>query len=183
MAASGRIRSRGLISTGFAGTPFVAPALTATGHTRQAYRLLLARSCPSWLYQVLMGATTTWERWDSMLPDGTVNPGDMTSFNHYALGAVADWLHRSVAGLAPADPGYRRVRVAPRPGGGLTHAAARHLGPYGEVSVSWQLDDGGRLSVQVDVPVGSTAEVDLPGSNPVSVGHGHHEFSVTFDGV
>ena len=72
-----------------------------------------------------MGATTIWERWDSMLPDGSVNPGEMTSFNHYALGAVADWLHRRVAGLAPAAPGYRRVLVRPRPGGGLTHAGPR----------------------------------------------------------
>ena len=65
---------------------------------------------PSWLYPVTMGATTIWERWDSMLPDGTINPGQMTSFNHYALGAVADWMHRTVGGLAPAEPGYRRVR-------------------------------------------------------------------------
>ena len=71
-----------------------------------------------------MGATTIWERWDSLLPDGTVNPGEMTSFNHYALGAVADWLHRTVAGLAPAAPGYRRSDHAPPPGGGL-HARGR----------------------------------------------------------
>ena len=79
------------------------------------YRLLLQTECPSWLYPVTMGATTIWERWDSMLADGTINPGEMTSFNHYALGAVADWLHRRVAGLAPAEPGYRRLTVAPRP--------------------------------------------------------------------
>ena len=80
--------------------------------------------------------TTVWERWDSMLPDGTINPGDMTSFNHYALGAVADWLHRTVAGLAPAAPGYRRLRVAPQPGPGITSAAATHETPYGTASVS-----------------------------------------------
>ncbi len=79
----------------------------------------------------LQGATTVWERWDAMLPGGTVNPGTMTSFNHYALGAVADWLHRSVAGLAPAEPGYRRIRFAPQPGGGLTHASATQRTPYG----------------------------------------------------
>ena len=80
-----------------------------------AYRLLLQSGCPSWLYPVTMGATTIWERWDSMLPDGRINPGEMTSFNHYALGAVADWLHRTVAGLAPAAPGYRGSLVRPRP--------------------------------------------------------------------
>ena len=73
-----------------------------------------------------MGATTIWERWDSMLPDGRVNPGEMTSFNHYAFGAVADWLHRTVAGLAPAEPGYRRLEIRPLPGGSFTHARARH---------------------------------------------------------
>ncbi len=106
--------------------PLVSDALTRTGHLDKAYDLLLEQDCPSWLYQVVMGATTVWERWDSLLPDGNVNPGTMTSFNHYALGAVADWLHRVVGGLAPAAPGYRVVRFAPQPGGGLTSASARH---------------------------------------------------------
>ena len=75
------------------------------------YRLLLQRECPAWLYPVTMGATTIWERWNSLLPDGSVNPGEMTSFNHYALGGVADWLHRIVGGLAPAEPGYRRIAM------------------------------------------------------------------------
>ncbi len=113
-------RSGYRISTGFAGTPFITDALTQTGHVDDAYRLLLQTECPSWLYPVTMGATTVWERWDSMLPDGTINPGQMTSFNHYALGAVADWMHRVVGGLAPLEPGYASVLVAPQPGGGLT---------------------------------------------------------------
>ncbi len=108
------------IGTGFVGTPLICDALCNTGAYADAYRLLLQRECPSWLYPVTMGATTIWERWDSMLPDGSVNPGEMTSFNHYALGAVADWLHRTVGGLAPAQPGYRQIAVRPRPGGGLT---------------------------------------------------------------
>ena len=97
------------IQTGFAGTPYVPHALTETGHLDEAYRLLLQRECPSWLYPVTMGATTIWERWDSMLPDGTINPGQMTSFNHYALGAVADWMHPA-SGASPRSslvtPGY-----------------------------------------------------------------------------
>ncbi len=117
------------IGTGFLGTPLVCDALTGTGHVDTAYRLLTQRSCPSWLYQVDLGATTVWERWDSMLDDGNVNPGEMTSFNHYALGAVADWIHRTVAGLAPAEPGYRRLLIRPRPGGGLTWARAEHDTP------------------------------------------------------
>ena len=127
------------IATGFAGTPYVTDALTTTGHVAEAYRLLLQTENPSWLYPVTMGATTIWERWDSMLPDGTINPGEMTSFNHYALGSVADWLHRTVAGLAPAEPGYRRVRVAPRIGGGLTWAHASLRSPSGEIAVGWRL--------------------------------------------
>ncbi len=89
------------ISTGFVGTPLICDALCSQGYAEAAFRLLMQRECPSWLYPVTMGATTIWERWDSMLPDGKVNPGEMTSFNHYALGAVADWLHRTAAGLAP----------------------------------------------------------------------------------
>ena len=108
------------IATGFAGTAYVLDALTETGHLDDAYQLLLQRECPSWLYPVTMGATTIWERWDSILPDGTVNPGEMTSFNHYALGAVADWMHRTIGGVRLAAPGCRRVRIAPRPGGGIT---------------------------------------------------------------
>ncbi len=157
------------IATGFAGTPYVTDALTATGHLDDAYRLLLEQECPSWLYPVSMGATTIWERWDSMLPDGSINPGQMTSFNHYALGAVADWMHRTVAGLAPAEPGYQRVRIAPQPGGGLTWAKASLRTPHGEVRVSWEVVDG-KLLVDVTVPDGVEADVLLPGAAPQTTG-------------
>ncbi|BBH67963.1 alpha-L-rhamnosidase [Actinoplanes sp. OR16] len=166
------------IGTGFAGTPLVLDALTDTGHLEEAYRLLLSRECPSWLYPVTMGATTIWERWDSMLPDGSINPGNMTSFNHYALGAVADWMHRVIAGLAPAAPGYRSLLVRPRPGGGLSSASASHLTPYGRATVAWRRD-GGTLAVDVTVPPGCDATVDLPGSPPVTVGSGQHRFGVS----
>jgi len=167
------------IATGFVGTPLIADALADNGYADVAYRLLLQTECPSWLYSVTMGATTVWERYDSMLPDGSINPGEMTSFNHYALGGVADWLHRRVAGLAPAAPGYRRLRVAPLPGGGLSRVAARHLTPYGEASVGWEIVDGSLL-VRAVVPVGSTAEVVLPGVDVVEVGHGTHEWTVSW---
>ncbi|WP_199433451.1 glycoside hydrolase family 78 protein [Qaidamihabitans albus] len=165
------------IATGFAGTPVICDALADTGQLDTAYALLTQRECPSWLYPVTRGATTIWERWDSLLPDGTVNPGEMTSFNHYALGAVADWLHRTVAGLAPAEPGYRRLLVRPRPGAGLTHAAATHETPYGRASVSWRAEHG-ELAVDVDVPAGSTATVDLPGQSPFTVASGRHHWRV-----
>src|SRR4029079_8971891 len=146
------------ISTGFVGTPLLGDALCHVGAYDTAFRLLTQRECPSWLYPVTMGATTIWERWDSLLPDGSVNPGEMTSFNHYALGAVADWLHRTVAGLAPAETGYRRILVRPRPSGGLTHASAVADSPYGRVEVAWHRT-AGRLDVTVTVPPGATALV------------------------
>jgi alpha-L-rhamnosidase len=164
------------ISTGFVGTPLIADALTSAGKSDVAYRLLLQTGVPSWLYPVTMGATTVWERWDSLLPDGNINPGEMTSFNHYALGGVADWLHRRVAGLAPATPGYREIEVRPAIGRGLTSASARHLTPYGEAFVAWERANG-RLALSVMVPVGATATVHLPGApSPVRVQHGHHHF-------
>jgi alpha-L-rhamnosidase len=161
------------LSTGFAGTPFVTDALTATGHLDDAYRLLLQQECPSWLYSVTMGATTVWERWDSMLPDGSINPGQMTSFNHYALGAVADWMHRVVGGIAPGEPGYRTVRVAPRPGGGLTWATTSLDTRHGWVVVEWRVTDG-ELEVDLSVPDGVTAEIDLPDGQLQRVTGGRH---------
>ncbi|AEE47099.1 alpha-L-rhamnosidase [Cellulomonas fimi] len=175
------VRSRGYtVSTGFAGTPVVTDALSRTGHLDTAYRLLLSHEAPSWLATIDLGATTIWERWDSMLPDGTVNPGDMTSFNHYALGSVADWIHRTVGGLAPTAAAYRELRVAPRPGVGVTSAAVRHLTPFGEATAQWELRDG-ELAVQFSVPVGTTAVVDLPGRAPYRVGHGTHRATVAFE--
>ena len=165
------------IATGFVGTPLVTDALSSTGSPAAAYDLLLERGCPSWLYPVTQGATTIWERWDSLLPDGRVNPGSMTSFNHYALGAVADWLHRVVAGLAPLAPGYREVRFAPRPGGGLTRASARHRSPYGTVGISWELVDG-ELTVETELPTGTTGVLDLDGEPSQPLGPGTHRHSV-----
>jgi len=166
------------IGTGFVGTPLICDALTAASEVDTAYQLLLQTRHPSWLYPVTMGATTIWERWDSLLPDGTINPSGMTSFNHYALGAVADWLHRTVAGLAPAAPGYRLIRVAPRPGGGLTHAQAEHHTPYGPAAVAWTRT-GTRFDLTVTVPPGAHARVELPAPDvmPVEIGSGTHHFT------
>ncbi|WP_136709050.1 family 78 glycoside hydrolase catalytic domain [Agromyces sp. H66] len=165
------------ISTGFAGTPYVMDALTRTGYLDDAYRLLLQRDCPSWLYPVTMGATTIWERWDSMLPDGSINPGEMTSFNHYALGAVVDWLHRTVGGLAALEPGYRRILVAPRPGGGIDWAETSLETPHGRAAVRWSVESG-TFTVVAEVPEGTAAVLRLPGVADESVGPGRHRRSV-----
>lgn len=167
------------VSTGFAGTPYILDALTQTGHLDDAYRLLTERQSPSWLYMVDMGATTMWERWDSLLPDGSVNPGEMTSFNHYALGSVADWIHRTVAGIAPLEPGYRKILVAPRPGGGINAAQAELMTPFGSAAVSWQINDA-RLAVQVTVPPGTSALCQLPGGADEVLGPGEHALAVDY---
>ncbi|WP_376796408.1 family 78 glycoside hydrolase catalytic domain [Thermogemmatispora sp.] len=169
------------ICTGFVGTPIICDALCSVGAAEVAFRLLLQRECPSWLYPVTMGATTIWERWDSLRPDGSLNPGEMTSFNHYALGSVADWLQRTVAGLAPAAPGYRRLLVRPVPGGGLTYAAARLQTPYGLAAVQWQIEDE-TFELQVVVPPNTTARIVLPGTDApqAEVGSGSHRWRVPY---
>jgi alpha-L-rhamnosidase len=163
------------VSTGFAGTPFITHALTDTGHVDEAYRLLLEEGCPSWLYPVTMGATTVWERWDSMLPDGTINPGEMTSFNHYALGAVADWMHKAIGGIRPLEPGYARVLIAPQPGEGISWAKTSLKTPHGVVRVEWTLDDGG-FRLEATVPDGVAADVVLPDGARHTIGGGTHRF-------
>jgi alpha-L-rhamnosidase len=165
------------ITTGFVGTPLLCDALCSVGEYDAAFRLLIQKECPSWLYPVTMGATTIWERWDSLRPDGSINPGEMTSFNHYALGAVADWLHRTVAGLAPAAPGYRRLDIHPVPGAGLTSARARHNTPYGMAESSWVLEDG-QMTVDIVVPPNTTASVTLPGQTGESfeIGSGNYRW-------
>ncbi|MFH9861354.1 family 78 glycoside hydrolase catalytic domain [Streptomyces sp. NPDC017202] len=162
------------IATGFVGTPLICDALTDTGHLDVAYRLLTQTACPSWLYPVTMGATTIWERWDSMRPDGTLNPGGMTSFNHYALGAVADWMHRTVGGITATAPGYRGILLRPRPGGGITWARTRHDTPYGTLSLAWELTATGDLTARVEIPEGCEATAELPGCPPVRLGPGTH---------
>lgn len=168
------------ISTGFAGTPFITDALTETGHLEDAYRLLLQQDCPSWLYPVTMGATTIWERWDSMLPDGSINPGEMTSFNHYALGAVADWMHRVIGGISPLAPGYSRVLVAPRPGGGLTSAESSLETPHGRVAVRWSIVDR-QLSVDVELPPGVDGVLRLTGEDDRDLTSGKLSATVRYE--
>lgn len=167
------------ISTGFAGTPLVTDALSMTGHLDEAYLLLLETGCPSFLYPVTMGATTIWERWDSIRPDGTINPSGMTSLNHYALGAVLDWMHRTIGGLTALEPGYRHVRIAPQPGGGLTYARLRHDTVHGEVRIAWSITDRA-MSLEARIPAGTTAEVTLPlhpDSPTVNISGGTHQWS------
>ena len=183
VAAGARIaqlaeKNRYRISTGFVGTPLVLPALSEVGDTVTAYRLLTETECPSWLYTVTMGATTIWERWDSMRPDGSINPGEMTSFNHYALGGVADWMQRVIGGVAPAEAGYRRLRLraGTRPWGHLGEQLAAHAVRVA-ASCEWRLD-GAEMTVEVTVPPNTSGTVVLPGAaTSHEVGSGRHRWT------
>lgn len=177
----------GHLGTGFPGTPFILFALSDNGYVDEAYDLLLQTDAPSWLYMTESGGTTIWERWDALRPDGSVNTADlssgkedggggMVSFNHYAAGAVGDWLYRRIAGLEPVSGGYRRFRAAPVPGGGLTSAEATVRTAFGYASSAWRLN-GGTFSLRVEVPVSTTAEVVLPDGTTYDVDSGTHEFS------
>ncbi|MFF0224224.1 family 78 glycoside hydrolase catalytic domain [Streptomyces sp. NPDC004629] len=173
--------AEGRISTGFLGTPLVLPALTAAGQHEQAYQLLLNDRCPGWLHQVRHGATTIWERWDAIDESGTIHAGDlgngasMMSLNHYAYGAVAAWLFRVVAGLAPdaEAPGYRRIVFAPVPGGGLTWARAEMKTRYGAAAIRWEIvADSASFIADIEIPSGASGVFVLPPGTrePVSGG-------------
>ncbi|MEU1482964.1 alpha-L-rhamnosidase [Streptomyces sp. NPDC005752] len=169
------------LSTGFLGTPRLLPVLTDTGHTDVAYRLLLRRTFPSWGYQIDRGATTMWERWDSVRPDGSFQDAGMNSFNHYAYGSVGEWMYANIAGIAPGAPGFRKVVVRPRPGGGVTQAEGRFDSRYGPVSTRWKKDADG-FALRVALPPNTTAEVWVPGGDERSSGRGPAAFLRQDDG-
>ena len=161
------------LTTGFLGTPALTRTLSTTGHLTEAYSLLLNENYPSWLYPVKHGATTIWERWDGQKPDGTFQDRSMNSFNHYAYGAVGDWMYRVVAGLDmdPAQPGYRHLVIVPQPGGGFSFARASLATPYGDAASGWKLV-GDTLQVSVRVPANSHATIHLPGARVALVREG-----------
>jgi alpha-L-rhamnosidase len=163
------------IATGFAGTAYVLDALSMSGHLEEAYGLLLQTECPSWLYPVYMGATTVWERWDSITPDGSINPGEMTSFNHYAFGSVADWMHRIVGGLAPLEPGYSKVVIEPRPHASLHESITTLDTRHGRIQVTWERVTD-RLRLCVELPRQVTARVTVNGETSEVTG-GTHNFT------
>jgi alpha-L-rhamnosidase len=160
----------GHLTTGFLGTPYFCRVLSDNGRLEDAYALLLREDYPSWLYQVTKGATTIWEHWDGLKPDGSMWSPDMNSFNHYAYGAVGDWLYRVAAGLDtdPDAPGYKRLVVRPRPGGGLTRAKVDYMTLYGASSVEWRRELG-RMTLTVEIPHNTTARIVLDGASPGAI--------------
>lgn len=161
------------LNTGFPATPYILFALADNGYVDTAYRVLLQDTCPSWLYEVKMGGTTFWEQWNAITPEGEVRDPSM---NHYAYGAVGDFLYRRVLGVEPVEGGYRRFRVRPVLGGGITWARGSVQTPYGQISVHWERE-GDLFSIHVEVPVSATCELFLPGEKPILLESGQHSYS------
>ncbi|MEZ4828008.1 MAG: glycoside hydrolase family 78 protein [Bacteroidia bacterium] len=169
------------LTTGFLGTPYLCHVLSRFGYEDVAYDLLMQETYPSWLYPVKMGATTIWERWDGIRPDGTFQNVGMNSFNHYAYGAIGDWMYQHIAGIQidPNTPGYKKSVIRPRPGSGLTQATGKLQTMYGELSSSWKLE-GGKFTLSVTIPPNTTATVFLPKTGEEEkreVGSGTYTFS------
>lgn len=165
----------GHLVTGFLGTPYFCFALSQNNKLEEAYKLLQREDYPSWLYQVKKGATTIWEHLDSIKPDGSMWSASMNSFNHYAYGAIGDWLYKVVAGINPQEPGYKRIRIEPKPGGTLTHAQAEINTPYGLLVSKWERNND-KLSIKIKIPPNTTAEVFLPDGEKHVVGSGEYEY-------
>ncbi len=155
-------KENGHLVTGFIGTPYFTHALSQNGHLKEAYELLLKEDFPSWLYQVKRGATTVWEHWDGIKPDGSMWSADMNSLNHYAYGSIGEWLVRAAAGLEIDErvPGYRRVILYPQWGGGLNFASASYRSLYGEVKCSWKREKD-RLEAAFQIPANTDARIRL----------------------
>lgn len=161
------------LTTGFLGTPYLNHVLTRFGYNDIAYKLLLREDYPSWLYPVKQGATTIWERWDGQRPDGSFQTPGMNSFNHYAYGAIGDWMYRKMVGIDTYDdaPGYKHIKIMPQIGGGFTNASAALKTYYGTVRNEWTVD-GNKIKMNVEIPVNTQATVYLPTANTKSIKEG-----------
>ena len=169
-AAMGRYN--GMLTTGFIGTPFLCFALSDNGLHEYSEKLLLNEDFPSWLYPVKMGATTIWERWNSLLPDGRPNPDGMNSYNHYAYGCVGEFYWRRVVGIDNLEPGYKKIRIQPHPVKGIDSIRGEYESVYGTI-VSGYEKSGDKMKVKVKIPANTTAEIVLPGkAEIINVGSG-----------
>lgn len=157
------VKDYGHLTTGFLGTPYLCHVLTRFGYTDLAYELLLREKYPSWLYPVTMGATTIWERWDGIKPDSTFQEASMNSFNHYAYGAIGDWMYRVMAGIDTYEdaPGYKHIRIMPHPGGGFTFVNAEQWTHYGKIASRWKLEHG-LMVYDIEIPANTRATIYIP---------------------
>ncbi len=162
-ALAEQVRACGMkLQTGLVGTPYLLHELSRYGHTDIAWSLLLRREYPGWLYSVSRGATTVWEHWDGIKPDGTFWDDDMNSYNHYAYGSVADWVFGAACGIQPAEPGYSRVRIAPEPDPRLDSLCAVLDTVHGRIRSFWKHTENG-IRYEIDTPV--RAEIVLNGKS------------------
>lgn len=171
------------LATGFVGTPYICHALSENGAHDLAGTLMMREDYPSWLYAVNKGATTIWERWDSIKPDGSFDESGMNSLNHYAYGSIGDWLYRKVAGINQTSPGYKTFAIRPQFIKGIDEVDAKLDSPYGTIGCHWICRDG-KIVVDVTVPANTTAEVYLPEkTESVTLGSGsyHYEYPTTTD--
>jgi alpha-L-rhamnosidase len=168
------IRNRGNhLSTGFLGTIYICHELTDAGYTNVAYDLLLQETYPSWLYPVKMGATTIWERWDGQKTDSTFQDEGMNSFNHYAYGAIGDWMYRVSAGIEEMKPGYKEILIQPHTTKNLSYAKASFESSYGTIASGWTRKDG-KIIVHVIIPANTKATVMLQVDGPAKVTENGH---------
>lgn len=165
-------KNNGCMDTGFLSVGLIMDALTDNGRIDEAYKLLYQDRCPSWLYEVKNGATTMWEAWNAVKPDGSLRN---CSFNHYAFGCVGDWMYRTIVGINPEEPGYRKIRIQPRPDSSLQYAEASVEVPYGTLRSSWKKRNG-RFLLEVDIPCNSKASVIMPDGSSHQVGSGHYQY-------
>jgi alpha-L-rhamnosidase len=158
------------LTTGFLGTPYLCHILTRYGFTDVAYTLLLQEKYPSWLYPVKMGATTIWERWDGIKPDGSFQTPGMNSYNHYAYGAIGDWMYRVMVGLDTYEDGagYKHIKIQPHIGGGFTHASASLQTYYGKLASGWKVESD-KILMDVEIPANTTATVFVPAASASQV--------------
>ncbi|MFK7806830.1 MAG: alpha-L-rhamnosidase C-terminal domain-containing protein, partial [Saprospiraceae bacterium] len=152
------------LSTGFLGTPHLCHALSSNGYTNIAYKLLFQEKYPSWLYPVTKGATTIWERWDGIKPDGSFQDVKMNSFNHYAYGAIGDWMYRVLAGIEAGEPGYKHIVIQPHPTAELSFAKASYQSLYGQIKSSWKLEKE-QLQLAVTIPPNTRSTIVLQFAN------------------
>lgn len=158
------------LKTGFTGTPFLCRVLSQYGYSDVAYRIFFQDDYPSWLYEVKMGATTIWERWNSILPDGSISGTGMNSLNHYAYGSIAEWMYQSVCGLQNMEesPGFKKFQLKPQITGKLTHADLTYISPMGEIVSNWKID-GNKVTYQFTIPFDAEAEVCLQDVNTATL--------------
>ncbi len=168
----------GSVSAGFLGISHLIPALTKAGFDEAAYELLMRENSPGWLYSVKSGATTIWERWDSYVEEsGAFGDAKMNSFNHYAYGAVGEWLFSRVLGIKPVQAGYKSFELSPCPGGGLKYARGYHISPYGTIKSAWEVRDN-KLVYNCSVPADTTAALRLPNKEEIRLSGGDYSFTV-----